>query len=82
MIGSAADWMPSGRWALGRAGLLLKSFAVVAPMVWVGSTVRAERQPAAQTPSFRVETRLVEVPVVVRDRKTGRTVEGLTASPA
>ncbi len=51
-------------------------------MVWVGSTVRAERQPAAQTPSFRVETRLVEVPVVVRDRKTGRTVEGLTASPA
>ncbi|MBA3976024.1 MAG: hypothetical protein C0504_17595 [Candidatus Solibacter sp.] len=37
--------------------------------------------PAAQgqTPSFRVETRVVEVPVVVRDKKTGRAVEGLKA---
>ena len=33
----------------------------------------------AQTPSFRVETRVVEVPVVVRDKKTGRAVEGLKA---
>jgi hypothetical protein len=29
----------------------------------------------AQTPNFRVETRMVEVPVVVRDKKTGRPVE-------
>ncbi len=33
----------------------------------------------AQTPSFRVETRVVEVPVVVRDKKTGRAVQGLKA---
>lgn len=32
-----------------------------------------------QAPSFRVETRVVEVPVVVRDKKTGRAVEGLKA---
>ncbi len=34
----------------------------------------------AQTPSFRIETRVVEVPVVVRDRKTGQNVTGLTAA--
>lgn len=33
----------------------------------------------AQTPSFRVETRLVEVPVVVRNKKTGRAVGELKA---
>lgn len=36
--------------------------------------------PATQPPSFRVETRLVEVPVVVRERKTGKAVEGLASS--
>jgi VWFA-related protein len=34
----------------------------------------------AQTPSFRIETRVVEVPVVVRDRKTGQNITGLTAA--
>jgi VWFA-related protein len=34
----------------------------------------------AQSPTYSVETRLVEVPVVVRDQKSGRTIDGLTAS--
>lgn len=34
----------------------------------------------AQEPSFRVETRLVEVPVVVRDKRSGRAVEGMKAA--
>jgi VWFA-related protein len=33
----------------------------------------------AQTPTFRIDTQLVEVPVVVRDRKSGAAVTGLTA---
>ncbi|MBI5086548.1 MAG: VWA domain-containing protein [Acidobacteria bacterium] len=35
---------------------------------------------APQTASFRVDTRVVEVPVVVRDRRSGAAVRGLTAA--
>lgn len=33
----------------------------------------------AQPPTFRIESKLVEVPVVVRDRKTGKPIKDLTA---
>ena len=48
-----------------------------AAILWLGFSPSPT---PAQTPSFRVETRVVEVPVVVRDRKTGESVAGLTAA--
>jgi VWFA-related protein len=53
--------------AIGLAAAVLVAMLPAAPVL------------QGQTPSFRVETRVVEVPVVVRDKKTGRAVEGLKA---
>ena len=48
--------------------------------ICLGVCLLPEALLAAQAPSFRVETRLVEVPVLVRERKSGRPLEGLTVS--
>jgi VWFA-related protein len=56
------------------------SVAMLLKFIFASSLVVAGRDAIAQTPSFRVETRMVEVPVVVRDRKTGQNVTGLTAA--
>jgi VWFA-related protein len=54
-------------WAAGLCAALGMAGTVAAPAVH------------GQAPSFQVETRVVEVPVVVSDKKTGRAVEGLKA---
>lgn len=57
----------------------LHRFAMNLPAVLAVVCLTAAPPVKGQTPSFRVETRVVEVPVVVRDKKTGRAVEGLKA---